>query len=142
MWFIICRNQSFIDHIFLTNYHIFIYRIWNYYNVCLLFWLWNHGQSPPSGFDREWEMKYWTNFIIVFVIIRKMSVYIYIFFFFFFFFFGGGGVLWNHGQLLHLVLIKSQRWNIAKHCVVPILSRWRNKIIQGSLLCNTNELQD
>ena len=44
---------------------------------------------------------------------------------------------------LQLVLIESQKWNLAKHCVLAIVqSCWRMKTIGVSLLGNTNELQD
>ena len=44
---------------------------------------------------------------------------------------------------LQLVLIESQKWNLAKHCVLAVVqSHWRMKTIGDSLLSNTNELQD
>ena len=58
---------------------------------------------------------------------------------------------WNHicngyeimETTLQLVLIESQKWNLAKHCVLAIVqTHWRMKTIGVSLLGNTNELQD
>ena len=44
---------------------------------------------------------------------------------------------------LRLVLSESQKLNLAKHCVLPIVqSRWGMKTMGYSLLRNTNELQD
>ena len=44
---------------------------------------------------------------------------------------------------LRLVLGESQKFNLAKHCVLPIVqSRWGMKTMGYSLLRNTNELQD
>ena len=46
-------------------------------------------------------------------------------------------------SILQLVLIESQKWNLAKHCVLAIVQTyWRMKTIGVSLLGNTNELQD
>ena len=44
---------------------------------------------------------------------------------------------------LQLVLSESQKWNLAKHCVLPIVqSHWGMKKMGYSVLCNTNGLQD
>ena len=44
---------------------------------------------------------------------------------------------------LRLVLAESQKWNLAKHCVINIVQiRWRMNTMADSLLGNANESQD
>ena len=84
----------------------------------------------------QWYFSYYHTSNIAFDIIRK-HVYL--------------SLIWYHicngyeimESTLQLVFIESQKWNLAKYCVLAIVqTHWRMKTIGVSLLGNTNELQD
>ena len=108
--------------------------------------LWNHRGIRDSlkinSSKKVWKLEFHRSYFsyyhtsnIVFDIIRK-PVYL--------------SLNWYHingyeimESTLQLVLIESQKWNLAKHCVLAIVgSRWRMKTIGVSLLGNANELHD